>query len=223
MPAVQLDPELEALVDGWFSGKKFSADWVKPHIAVWDFILAPLRAKPLSILEIGSYEGRSTIFFLEYFPNSTITCVDTFDSALALARGREPRFDPREAQFDFNVAAYGDRVTKIKARSAVGLDRLRMNLRRFDLIYVDGGHLRKDVLLDSISAWFLLRVGGILIWDDFELSPELPSNQRPMDAIKLFLNAFEECYVLLHRGYQVIVQKSAEWPGEQEGGKAGAL
>ena len=30
------------------------------------------------MLEIGSYEGRSAIFFLRHFSNSTITCVDTW-------------------------------------------------------------------------------------------------------------------------------------------------
>ena len=33
------------------------------------------------ILEIGSYEGRSAIFFLTKFTNSTITCVDTWSGS----------------------------------------------------------------------------------------------------------------------------------------------
>ena len=41
--------------------------------------------KPLknirNILEIGSYEGRSALFFLKYFLNSKINCVDTWSGS----------------------------------------------------------------------------------------------------------------------------------------------
>ena len=38
----------------------------------------------------------------------------------------------------------------------------------FDLVYIDGSHSAKDVLLDSLLAWRLLRPGGAMIWDDYE-------------------------------------------------------
>ena len=38
----------------------------------------------------------------------------------------------------------------------------------FDLIYIDGSHSAKDVLLDSLLAWRLLRPGGAMVWDDYE-------------------------------------------------------
>jgi hypothetical protein len=44
-----------------------------------------------------------------------------------------------------------------------------------------------------------------------------------MDAIDLFLGAFESCYVMLHRKYQVIVRKSAEWPDNPQPARRGAL
>ena len=39
------------------------------------------KNKVKNILEIGSFEGRSTIFFLNYFSNCNITCVDTWSGS----------------------------------------------------------------------------------------------------------------------------------------------
>jgi len=218
-----LDPDFQATIDRWFAGKDFSVNFVKSHVPIWHSILAPRREEPLSILEIGCFEGRSTIFFLEYFSNSRITCIDSFDGGVEPAKNPYPAYP---ARFDSNLSAYKDRITEIRARSSTGLEMLRTHDERFDLIYVDGSHQRIEVLLDSVGAWFLLKVGGILIWDDYKLMRHLPSAERPMDAIDLFLRAFGGCYVMLHHKYQVIVRKSAEWPDNPQPakrGKRGAL
>ena len=41
------------------------------------------------VIEIGSWEGRSALFFLNFFPRSRITCIDTF------AGSSEHQDDPR--------------------------------------------------------------------------------------------------------------------------------
>ena len=46
--------------------------------SVWRRVLAPLRKTPVRIVEIGSWEGRSALFFLKYLPYSRIVCIDTF-------------------------------------------------------------------------------------------------------------------------------------------------
>ena len=38
----------------------------------------------------------------------------------------------------------------------------------FDFIYIDGSHMRVDVLLDAVLAWQLLKPGGIMALDDYE-------------------------------------------------------
>lgn len=38
---------------------------------------------------------------------------------------------------------------------------------KFDFIYVDGLHLSQDVLYDALLSFDLLKVGGILIFDDY--------------------------------------------------------
>jgi hypothetical protein len=68
----------EEEVARWYAGKSFSADWTTWHFATWGELLRPLREAPVRMLEIGSWEGRSALFFLNYFSRSHVVCVDTF-------------------------------------------------------------------------------------------------------------------------------------------------
>jgi hypothetical protein len=38
----------------------------------------------------------------------------------------------------------------------------------FDFIYIDGSHLRGDVLTDAVLSWQLLGRGGVMVLDDYE-------------------------------------------------------
>jgi len=177
----------------------FTADWFSRQIPMWESTLAALRGQPISILEIGSYEGRSATFLLGYLPESHITCIDIFAGDY-------------EAKFDANMASFQGRLRKIKNRSALALDMLMTEGRQFDLIYIDGSHERQDTFTDSVMAWPLLSIGGILIWDDWRWNLDGPSEHRPQHAIDLFCVAFSPCLKELHRDYQVMVRKTSEWP-----------
>jgi hypothetical protein len=63
----------------WFWRGDFTSDWIWKHYWIWRRVLSPLRHLPAKILEIGSFEGRSAMFFLKYLPRSTIVCIDTFE------------------------------------------------------------------------------------------------------------------------------------------------
>ena len=65
------------------------------------------------ILEIGSYEGRSAIFFLQTFRNSKITCVDTWSGS---DEHLKQNFNISETNFDTNTRLYqnDNRLKKIK-------------------------------------------------------------------------------------------------------------
>lgn len=41
-------------------------------------------------------------------------------------------------------------------------------LNNYDILYVDGSHLAADVLTDAILGWGLVKVGGIIIFDDYD-------------------------------------------------------
>jgi predicted O-methyltransferase YrrM len=191
----------------WFAGKNFTCDWVSQYLDVWSAILSGLRDKEMDVLEIGCFEGRSVVFWLEYLRRSRVTCIDPYQGWTNEPIPRERR--AAEPRFDANVAGYGARVTKLKMRSASGLDLLRSKSASFDLIYIDGDHTRAGVMVDSLLSWPLLRSDGILIWDDYLLRPVAPAAERPQQAIDLFLQWHGSELKLLHKQFQMIVKKLA--------------
>ncbi len=190
----------------WFEGKEFTKDWATHRFPIWARALAPLRTMSPAVLEIGSWEGRSTIFFLGFLPGSRVTCIDTFQGNpenVATEAGRDI-VEGIERRFDSNLADYGHRVEKIVSRSAKALDHLLQQGRLFDLIYIDGSHDRDDVLIDSVFSWRLLKPGGFLIWDDYEFKTEFSS---PKPAIDAFLAYRDREFEEIHRGKQIIITK----------------
>ncbi|MGZ8490094.1 MAG: class I SAM-dependent methyltransferase [Candidatus Binatia bacterium] len=183
---------------------KFSTDGVSANAPVWSKYLTEFAGKPaVHALEIGSYEGRSALWFLENVlthDSATITCIDIF----------EEDFD---ATFDGNVKAsgLGSKLTKLKGESRVALRSLKIN---FDFIYIDGSHVAKDVLVDAVLAWDLLKPGGVIIFDDYRMRRSPGDSQSdgliPEPAIDAFLQVFRHYVDVIHRDYQVIVKKKPQ-------------
>jgi hypothetical protein len=203
-----------AIPKKWFAGADFTTDWTSRAFDDWSEHLGHLRNKRISILEIGAWEGRGSLFFLNFFRNSTLTPLDIFTLG-------------NEGLFDHNVLEqFPDRVTKVKGRSTIELDQFAVEGRAFDLIYLDGSHLRDDVMIDSILAWRLLKVGGYLIWDDYELIKAMPGHfplldQDPMPAIDAFGAWHNGEMEVVHRDYQLIAKKVSnhyrqDVPGQEE-------
>lgn len=187
----------------WYAGKEFTADWFSRNLRHWVPILEMRRGLPVKVLEIGSHEGHSAVFWLEYLPQSSLVCIDIFSGEY-------------ETRFDRNLAEYGSRVEKIKGNSVIALEEMRQAGRRFDVIYIDGSHKRYDVLCDTILAWALLDIGGLMIWDDYggnrlyDKSQDMP--QKAIQAIDLFCSEFSRCIRVRHQRYQKIIEKTEEWP-----------
>lgn len=160
------------------------------------------RATVCDILEIGAHEGRSAVWFLNFFPRARITCIDPFGQT----------GDAVEGRFDANTAGFHARVRKKKGRSIIELDKLVLADEAFDLIYIDGNHGRDAVLIDTLLAWQILRPGGILIWDDYLWMTDSPRWSRPQEAVDTFLHLQRRKFATLHRGYQVIVRRRAKRP-----------
>jgi len=188
----------------WFRDKDLTSDFSSGNFTLWRRVFSPLRDEPLRILEIGSWEGRSAIFFLNFFANATITCIDTFSGGSDHQPERTP---PTEERFDRNLAAFGARVEKIKGPSRQGLASLVAQQRRYDLAYIDGSHARDDVMADSLGVWSMLEPGGSIIWDDYRWGRNMAPEHRPQPAIDQFLREREGEYRLLSKGYQVIIER----------------
>lgn len=193
----------------WFDGKELSTDWTSRYFHQWASLLESRKHEPLDVLEIGSWEGRSAIFFLRFLSDCHLTCIDTFQGSPE--HRRVPKWAEAvphiERRFDGNLAEFGCRVAKIKAEASLALAQLINQNRQFDVAYIDGGHASADVLSNAVMVWPMMRNGGIVIFDDYEWSVLPDELDRPKLAIDSFLRIHAGQYRELHRGYQVIIEK----------------
>jgi predicted O-methyltransferase YrrM len=200
-------PKLD--VAPWYEGKTFKTDWTSWHFPNWAKWLAPYQKRELDVLEIGSWEGRSALFFLNYLPRCKLTCVDTFEGGQEhkAADDAETELPKIEKHFDANTAAFKSRIEKIKAPSWTALADLGVAGRRFDIAYVDGGHRAFEVFSDGMLTWPLMRKGGLVIFDDYqwEMMPDPLDNPKP--GIDAFLKAVKGEFRNVHRKYQIAIEK----------------
>lgn len=190
---------------------EFTKNWFGWGPQVWPDIIKFLPARK-NFLEIGSFEGRSTVWIVENMmeDGGEITCIDTWSGGEEHINnemeGAELRFDKNRelAQTKFPLR----HINKWKGRSTEELATLLSNRKQYDFIYIDGSHRAKDVLTDACMAWPLLKMDGLLAFDDYLWKPPgFSLTQRPKLAIDAFVNVFEDEIAVAHNGYQLIVRK----------------
>lgn len=199
----------EAEAAAWYAGKSFDFDWTTWNFPNWIRLLAPYRAGATRALEIGSWEGRSALFFLNYLPRARLTCIDSFEGGKEHHTGIDSKNYLRkvERRFDSNTRAFASRIEKIKARSSQALAELGVRRRRYDVCYVDGSHAAADAYSDAVLVWPLMTRNGLVIFDDY-LWTEMPDPlERPKLGIDAFLKAIEGQYRLVLDGYQIAIVK----------------
>jgi len=188
----------------------FTNTWFEGQKRNWEALFSKLGVEQFqNVLEIGSYEGQSTLGMLHLFPRCHVTCVDTWDGGGQGVHQTED-YDAVKNRFDANVKAFQDRVTVMRLPSHKALPKLLVDNAQFDMIYVDGSHHSADVILDAVLSFHLLRCGGILVFDDYGWKKFHDSHlvhHNPKLAIDSFLCAFCDEIRVLHQGWQVFVEK----------------
>lgn len=202
------------------SAPVFTSDWVTRHIPNWKKHLGHLAGRPhIRFLEIGSWEGRSTCWFLSNIlthASARIICIDTFKGSpdeLAIHQHLRDAIGGIERRFERNIKATGAaaKVRKIKGFSQ-NIVRAMPHRQTFDVIYIDGSHEASDVLTDAVLCWPLLKPDGILIFDDYRwVCLKGPRNRlkQPKPAVDAFIDLFSEQLRVLSKGRQVFVRKNS--------------
>ena len=184
---------------------KIDQDWFSHNINNLDYFFKKknLYNQEINALEIGSYEGNSSFFFLKYFSNLNLTCVDTFGGSDELKN-----FDFKNVyeNFKFNTKDFEKRITVYKLTSDEFFKNYKNNID-FDLIYIDGSHYSKDVYNDAINSLKVLKKNGYIIFDDFLWNYYKYVNDNPKIKIKIFLKKNFFKIKILSVSYQIIVQK----------------
>ncbi len=156
------------------------------------------------VLEIGSYEGRSAIFFLKNFNYCNITCVDTWSGS---DEHNIVDFNLIEKNFDLNTEFYqsNNHLTKHKMTSN---EFFKQNNKYFDLIYIDGDHSSDQVKIDLINSWNSLKNGGFLVLDDYLWWYYKDLKKNPSTSINNFIKKNISNISKLTVWHQVIIQKN---------------
>ena len=153
-------------------------------------------------MEIGSYEGLSTVFFLTIFKNSNITCIDPFED---FEENKDKDFNIIYRNFINNTSAYKDRINLFKGTSDSFFKLPEKNF--YDLIYIDGNHNSKFVLRDAENSFNCLNKGGIIIFDDFLWNYYDRINENPIGGIKKFIKKYFFKIKIISISYQIVIMK----------------
>ncbi|KAL1743630.1 glycosyltransferase family 8 protein [Schizophyllum fasciatum] len=191
-------------------------DWFSGNIDRWRALFPRVTAAAPRALEIGTWEGRSSVFLLEELCKKAgeLVTIDHYD-LLQTDAGRA-----RRTRVAHNLRLAGGRARVVEAFSVPGLMAVLRDEAQaaataagFDWIYVDGSHRADDTFLDGELVWRLARKGAIIVFDDYRWPTEDPESmlhpRRGIDAF-LALHAGELERLSGEGEYQMIVQKRTE-------------
>jgi predicted O-methyltransferase YrrM len=183
---------------------RYSKEW---------FLVSEIREKLLNcldeyekntILEIGCFEGLSSVFFADNLLNhtdSTLTCVDPFLNIDNNDHG-EYLSNNEEANFDYNIQACKF-PNKIEINKITSDEFFKLNTKTFNLIYIDGCHECDFIIRDMENSFKILEKGGIMWMDDYRGGDGIKIRET-IDAV---LEKYKGQYILLFSGYQLAIRK----------------
>jgi len=130
-----------------------------------------------NILEIGTYDGGFTKILSNLFTDSKITTIDLPDDDPVMKslynRNNEKVYAEYLDRQKENTSSKN--IISIKKNTFFLLDELKTE-EKFDLIWVDGGHLYPDIAWDLSNAYYLLKKKGVLMCDDILLHKNYYNN-----------------------------------------------
>jgi predicted O-methyltransferase YrrM len=210
-------------------GYIFNSDWF--HYGIKTDIFNNIKLNiynKIDILEIGAFEGKSSVWFIDTYlnhPDSSITIIDPYletDTTTNVESGT------------FNIFKHNIKNTKLLDKVIFHKEKSKdilVNLNRinpkndyscydiytsqekilpysklkssFDIIFIDGSHLKKDIIVDIVLTWDLLKKDGYMILDDYQ-----SEGQDVKSCINFFLSCIDSNeYTILHDRYQLILKK----------------
>jgi predicted O-methyltransferase YrrM len=191
----------------------FTQNWFEETKEPWiNYIVPALAGKSkLRFIEVGSYEGSSAIWMCENIltgDNCLLMCIDTFRGSM------EIEYDPAlHDRFCQNTQKHECKIQLIIDHSFNALRRLVIEIGGpdpqpiFDLAYIDGSHVAKDVLCDALLLWPYIKPGGYMIFDDYQWDIYIQDVFCPKIAIDAFVAVCNHELTVVHKGSQLFVQK----------------
>ncbi|PKK63711.1 hypothetical protein RhiirC2_757859 [Rhizophagus irregularis] len=189
---------------------RFTRNWFDKHIPDWEKTLGSLKNKKINVLDIGVFEGKTTIWILEELlqnPASRVTAIDpfenTFEGIFSTKDNKETYYkNIKESAKENQIVTIGD-ISYFDALNKLNYE----NRDKFDFIHVDGSHSASYVLANAVLSWNLLKEGGIMILDDYEWDYFEEKYNNPRVAIDSFLESYQSQIEIIYKHYQVAIKK----------------
>ena len=167
------------------------------HVDAWEHFLPNYGDIPRVCLEIGALYGGSSVYILEKFCSKE--------------GSHHYIMDINTNQYiENNIEPYKDKVTYILGESADSFKTFEHNgiKKEFlDFIYIDGNHMSKYVLEDAVNAFYCLKDGGYIMFDDYGGGLEQELHMQVKTGADAFYHAYHKYLEIISNGYQVLMKK----------------
>ena len=184
--------------ESFVKNKNFSTLWFLNNYKIIGNFLPKNYNENFKYLEIGSFEGLSSLFILSNWKNANVTCVDTWEDSKDESQILDYNFENVEKKFDLNLQKYP--FTKIKSTSTEAFKILNGKKSNYDYIYIDGSHNGLDIFNDAKASFQLLNLNGLIFFDDIT---------NIYKGIKMQShNAFEKFYNLYKKKIEILYLKN---------------
>lgn len=126
------------------------------------------------VLEVGSYCGLSAWIMARVA--KSVTCCDTFK---ACTNGQDQREDFQTLDAFMNATRGFSNVTAYIGQSETAAKDLK---GKWDMVFIDAMHTRKDVRADIKRWWTRIRAGGVLVGHDYRHA-DFPGVEQAFDEV----------------------------------------
>ena len=163
------------------------------------------KSKQNKILEIGCFEGLSSVFFADnllHNQHSSLTCVDPFlttdynDHASFLQNNEELNFN-----FNISNCNNSEKITVYKITSDKFFEN---NNQTYTFIYIDGCHDTEFIKRDMENSFKVLEKDGIMWMDDYRGGDGIQIKNTMDNFLKKYIGQYD----IIHIGYQLAIRKN---------------
>ena len=184
----------------WTRKFKLSRNYFMSHCPIWYEILKnnQLIKKKINILEIGTFEGMSLLFYEKFLNAKKIYAIDPLTISKL-----------NTSNFYYNIKKFNN-IKFFKMKSDEFFKK-KINIK-FDIIYIDGSHYAQDVYKDLVNSFNILKNGGIIFLDDFLFDYDVRKSnykfyETVMGGFFMFLKKYTN-FKILYMGHQLIIKKN---------------
>ncbi len=162
--------------------------------------------KPINYLEIGAFYGATIISVANTYglhEDSKLYCIDPWEDYEDYPEYKNRQSTIYEA-FIKNIETSGSASKIIINRGYSNNEILKYQDNFFDIVYIDGNHEPEYVLEDAVLSFRKLKIGGIMIFDDYGWGgPDL--TKRGIDS---FANGYHKRITFLgEQNTQIFIRK----------------